>query len=318
MHELFISMHNRATMRDMAALVPELDDLAAFVVVGRTRNFRRAALELRISASGLSQRIRALEARLGVRLLNRTTRSVAPTEAGERLLRKLAPALQAVVDAADEARSLRDRPSGRLRINGPDPALRLVLAPMIGPFLARYPEVELEIVSESSLIDIVREGFDAGIRYEETLAQDMIAVPLGPPERTLLVAAPALARSRPPLRHPKELVGAPCIATRFRSGALLPWDFRKGRSRVRILPAGPLTALTIDVQLAAARDGVGYLKMLEGYVAADMAAGRLVPQLSEWCPHEPGPFLYYPGRRHPPPALAAFMAFVREWRTAHA
>jgi DNA-binding transcriptional LysR family regulator len=189
---------------------------------------------------------------------------------------------------------------------------------MVGPFLARYPEIELEIVSESSLIDIVREGFDAGIRYQETLAQDMIAVPLGAQERTVLVAAPALVRARPPLRHPKALADAPCIATRFRSGMLLPWEFRKGRARVRILPSGPLAASMIDVQLAAALQGIGYLKMLEGYVAADIAAGRLVPQLADWCPYEPGPFLYYPGRRHPPPALAAFVAFVRQWRATHA
>lgn len=302
----------------MSSHAGDLDDLAAFAVVGRTRNFRRAALELRMSASSLSQRVRDLETRLGVRLLHRTTRSVSPTEAGERLLRRLAPALQALGDAALEVRGLRDRPSGRLRLNGPEPALRHVLAPMVGAFLQRFPEIELEVVAESSLIDIVREGFDAGIRYEETLAQDMIAVPLGPSERTLLVAAPGFLRGRPPLRHPRDLVGAPCIATRFRSGALLPWEFRKGRRRLRILPSGPLTASSIEVQVAAACDGVGYLLTLEGNVRAALAAGRLVSLLDDWRPPEPGPFLYYPGRRQPPPALAAFIAFVREWNAAGA
>src|SRR6185369_11376877 len=157
----------------------DLRDLGAFVAVARLRNFRRAAVEQRMSASSLSQRMRDLEEQLGVRLLNRTTRSVAPTEAVERLLRRLAPALEDVAAAALDVRSMRDVPSGRLRINGPEPALRLVLAPMVGPFLKRYPEITMEIVTESSLIDIVSEGFDAGIRYEETLAQDMIAVSLG-------------------------------------------------------------------------------------------------------------------------------------------
>jgi DNA-binding transcriptional LysR family regulator len=292
----------------------DLDDLAAFAAVARTRNFRRAATALRISASGLSQRMRDLESRLGVRLLNRTTRSVAPTEAGERLLRRLAPALQEVEDATLEVRGMRDRPSGRLRINGPEPALRLVFAPMVGPFLTRYPEIELEVVAESSLIDIVREGFDAGIRYEETLAQDMIAVSLGRPERTVLVAAPSLLRSRPRMRHPKELAGAPCIVTRFRSGVVLPWDFRKGRHKVRIVPSGPLASSSIEVQVAAAIDGVGYLMMLEGHVQAALDARRLVRVLDDWCPESSGPFLYYPGRRQPPPALAALIAFVRERR----
>lgn len=313
MDALFTDTHNHVTTH-----ASDLDDLAAFAVVGRTRNFRRAAVELRMSASGLSQRIRELEARLGVRLLHRTTRSVSPTEAGDRLLRRLAPALQEVAEAALEVRGLRDRPSGRLRINGPEPALRHVLAPMVGPFLRRYPEIELEIVAESSLIDIVREGFDAGIRYEETLAQDMIAVPLGPRERTLLVAAPGFLRGRPPLVHPKALADAPCIVTRFRSGALLPWDFRKGRSTVRIAPRGPLSASSIEVQVQAACDGVGYLLTLEGNVRAALAAGRLVSLLEDWRPLEAGPFLYYPGRRQPPPALAAFVGFVREWNAAPA
>lgn len=296
----------------MTAHASDLDDLAAFAAVGRTRNFRRAAAQLRMSASGLSQRIRDLEARLGVRLLHRTTRSVAPTEAGERLLRRLAPALQAVADATVEVRSLSDRPSGRLRINGPEPALRHVLAPLVGPFLLRYPGIELDIVSESSLVDIVREGFDAGIRYEETLAQDMIAVSLGPPERALLVAAPDVVARLGLLEHPKALVGRPCLGTRFRSGVVLPWEFRKGRGSVRITPQGPLMALSIDVLVAAACDGAGYLLTHEGNVRGALAAGRLVSLLEDWRPYEPGPFLYYPGRRQLPPALAAFVAFVRE------
>lgn len=300
----------------MPAREDNLNDLAAFATVARTRHFRRAAVELGVSASGLSQRMRDLEARLGSRLLHRTTRSVSPTEAGERLLRKLAPALSELNDAVAEVRDLRDRPSGRLRINGPEPALRHALAPLVAPFLARCPEVSLEIVAESSLIDIVREGFDAGIRYEETLPRDMIAVALGPPERTLLVAAPAFLRGRAPLAHPKGLVGAPCIVTRFRSGYVLPWEFHKGRRRFRMIPAGPLTAAHVELQVTAAIGGVGYLMTFERNARAALDRGELVALLEDWCPPEPGPFLYYPGRRQPPPSLAAFVAFVRERRRA--
>jgi DNA-binding transcriptional LysR family regulator len=292
----------------------DLNDLAAFVAVARTRNFRRAAIELRMSASGLSQRMRDLEARLGVRLFNRTTRSVAPTEAGEKLLRRLAPALQDVAQATLEVRGMRDVPSGRLRINGPEPALRWVLAPMVAPFLKRYPEVSLEIIADSSLIDIVGAGYDAGIRYEETLAQDMIAVSLGPPERYALVASPAFLKSRKVPKTPKDLLGAPCIATRFRSGLLPPWEFRKNSRKVKIVPAGPLTSSHPELQVQAAVEGLGFLLTMEGYARAAIATGRLVSLLADWCPPFAGPYLYYPGRRQQPPSLAAFVAFVREWR----
>jgi DNA-binding transcriptional LysR family regulator len=296
----------------------DLRDLTAFVAVARQRNFRRAAIEQRMSASSLSQRMRDLEERLGVRLLNRTTRSVATTEAGERLLQRLAPALRDVMDATLDVRNMRDVPSGRLRINGPEPALRLVLTPMVAPFLKRYPQISLEIVADSSLIDIVREGFDAGIRYEETLAQDMVAVSLGPPERYLLVAAPRFLEGRKRLKSPKELLGEPCIVTRFRSGVQLPWEFRKGKRVVKIMPTGPLTASHPELQLQAAVDGVGYLMSLEGYAREAVARGQLVTLLDDWLPAFPGPFLYYPGRRQRPPSLTAFIAFIKEWRMQRA
>jgi DNA-binding transcriptional LysR family regulator len=292
----------------------DLRDLAAFVAVARARNFRRVATEQRISASSLSQRMRDLEERLGVRLLNRTTRSVAPTEAGERLLQRLAPALQDVVDATLDVRNMRDVPSGRLRINGPEPALRFVLAPMVAPFLKRYPEINLEIVADSSLIDIVSEGFDAGIRYEETLAKDMIAISLGPPERYALVAAPSFMKGRKPPRHPNALLDQPCIVTRFRSGVQPPWEFRKGTRAVRLTPPGPLTAAHPELQLRAAIDGLGYLMTLEGYAKDAIASRYLVTFLDDWIPTFPGPFLYYPSRRQQPPSLNAFIGFVQEWR----
>jgi DNA-binding transcriptional LysR family regulator len=294
----------------------DLRDLAAFVAVARQRNFRRAAVGQRMSASSLSQRMRGLEERLGVRLLNRTTRSVAPTEAGERLLQLLAAPLKDVSDATLVVRGMRDVPSGRLRINGPEPALRLVLAPMVAPFLKRYPEIRMEIVSDSSLIDIVSEGFDAGIRYEETLAQDMIAVSLGPPERYVLVAAPGFLEGRKRPRNPRELLGQPCIVTRFRSGVQAPWEFMKGKRPVRIMPTGPLAAAHPELQLQAAIDGLGFLMIMEGYARSGIASGRLVTLLDDWTATFPGPFLYYPGRRQQPPSLMAFVSFVKAWRSA--
>jgi DNA-binding transcriptional LysR family regulator len=296
----------------------DLNDLAAFAAVARTRNFRRAAIELQVSASGLSQRMRDLEARLGVRLLNRTTRSVAPTEAGERLLRRLLPALKDVTDATLDVRSMRDVPSGRLRINGPEPALRWVLAPMVAPFLLRYPDITMEIIADSSLIDIVSGGFDAGIRYEETLAQDMIAVPLGPPDRYALLASPAFLGTRKPLKTPQDLLGQPCIATRFRSGLQPPWEFRRNKRTLKILPTGPLISSHPELQIQAATDGLGYLMAMEGYAKAALDAGRLVRLLEDWCPAFPGPLLYYPGRRQQPPSLMAFVEFARNWRVQHA
>ena len=184
----------------------DLRDLDAFVAVARTRNFRRAALEQSVSVSSLSQRLRDMEQRLGVRLMNRTTRSVALTEAGELLLAGIGPALIDVGDALDRVRGLGDVPSGRLRINAPPPAIDLVLAPMVAPFLKAYPKVDLEIVSDSSFIDIVAAGFDAGVRYGEHLAQDMIAVSLGPQQRYAVVASPQYVAQHGRPKQPKDLL----------------------------------------------------------------------------------------------------------------
>src|SRR5216683_7709585 len=205
----------------------DLRDLEAFLAVARTRNFRRAAVEQRVSASSLSQRLRGMEERLGVRLMNRTTRSVALTEAGELLLARVAPAISDVSDALDRVRGLRDVPSGRLRINAPPPAIDLVLAPMVAPFLRRFPKVDLEIVAESSLIDIVDAGFDAGVRYGEHLAQDMIAVSLGPPQRYAVAASPQYVAQHGRPKQPKDLLDHACIRIRFGSGAMPDWEFEK-------------------------------------------------------------------------------------------
>jgi DNA-binding transcriptional LysR family regulator len=292
----------------------DLRDLDAFVAVARTRNFRRAALESRVSVSSLSQRLREMEERLGVRLMNRTTRSVALTEAGELLLARVGPALHDVGDALDQVRGLRDVPSGRLRINAPPPAIDLVLAPMVAPFLAQYPKVDLEIVGESSFIDIVAGGFDAGVRYGEHLAQDMIAVSLGEPQRYAVVASAQYVAQHGRPKHPKDLLDHGCIRTRFGSGAMLDWEFEKAGRVVKVAPPAKLIATDLGLALTAAHDGLGFWLTFEGYVRDALKSGALVSVLDDWCAPFPGPYLYYPSRRQPPPALAAFVAFVADWR----
>jgi DNA-binding transcriptional LysR family regulator len=293
---------------------PDLRNLAAFAAVARHRNFRRAARELAMSPAALSENLRALEEQLGVRLLNRTTRSVAPTEMGERLLARLAPALRDVADAVSDLSRRRNVPTGRLRINVPTPAVDYVLAAMAVPFLKQYPDIQLEIVETATLVDIVAEGFDAGVRYEENLARDMIALSLGPPQRFLVAASPEFldAHGRP--KTPADLVRAPCIVVRFPSGVILPWEFEKDGRKVQFVPQARLTTVHRGLMVQAAIDGVGYLMTFEDSVDEAVRAGRLEVVLDDWCPPFPGPFLYYPSRRHPPPPLAAFIQFVTEWR----
>ena len=292
----------------------DLRDLDAFTAVARTRNFRRAALDLHVSVSSLSQRLRGLEERLGVRLLNRTTRSVALTEAGEILLARVAPAMLDVASALDEVRGLRGMPSGRLRINAPPPAIDLVLAPMIAPFLAAFPQIDLEIVGDSSFVDIVAQGYDAGVRYGEHLAQDMIALPLGPPQRYAVVASPDYVARHGKPRHPKDVLDHRCIRVRFGNGMLLDWEFEKAGREMKVSPAAKLIVNYPGVAQRAARDGFGFWLTFEGYVREAIKSGALVSVLEDWCEPFPGPFLYYPSRRQVPPALAAFIAFVGEWR----
>jgi DNA-binding transcriptional LysR family regulator len=292
----------------------DLRDLEAFVAVARTRNFRRAAVESRVSVSSLSQRLRAMEERLGVRLMNRTTRSVALTEAGELLLARAGPAMHDVAGALDQVRGLRNVPAGRLRINVPPPAIDLVLAPMAAPFLRAYPQIDLEIVSDSSFVDIVATGFDAGVRYGEHLAQDMIAVSLGPPQRYSVVASAQYVAQHGRPKHPKDLLHHAAIRIRFGRGMILDWEFEKAGRVVKVAPSGKLIANYPGLARRAALDGAGFWLTFEGYVREDVKSGALVSVLDDWCAPFPGPFLYYPSRRQTPPALAAFVAFVAEWR----
>jgi DNA-binding transcriptional LysR family regulator len=289
-------------------------DLAAFVAIAHARNFRRAAREQGVSTSSLSQRLRDLEERLGVRLLNRTTRSVGLTEAGEALLSRAGPALAELGDALERVQGLREVPSGRLRINAPPPAVDLVLAPMIAPFLKAYPKIDLEIVAESSFVDIVGAGFDAGVRYGEHLAQDMIAVSLSPPQRYAVVASPRYVAQHGRPTQPKDLLDHPCIRNRFGSKAMLDWEFEKPGRIVKVSPPAKLIATYLGLAMRAALDGVGFWATFEDYVSGAVRSGALVSVLEDWLPPFPGPFLYYPSRRQPPPALAAFVSFVGEWR----
>lgn len=292
----------------------DLDALEAFAAIARHGNFRRAALERGVSPSTLSQTIRDLEAVLGVRLLNRTTRSVAVTESGAALLKALDPALSEIAEALRALRSSQASPAGTLRINAPEPAVELVIAPLVAEFLAAHPAVRLEVVGETGFIDIVARGFDAGVRWGEHLAQDMVAVPMGPPQRYVVAAAPAVLERYGRPQHPKDLLGKPCLQVRFPSGATPPWEFERKGEIVRIAPDGPLVANSSALLIRAAIDGLGFIATFDGYAAPHLAAGRLVGVLDDWCEPFPGPFLYYPSRRQTPAPLRAFVDFLQARR----
>jgi len=291
-----------------------LADLEAFAAVAQERSFRRAARLRGVSASTLSQAVRDLEGELGVRLLNRTTRSVLPTEAGQRLLERLLPALGEISSAIDGVHATEAEPAGLLRFNAPLPAIDLVLAPMIARFLERHPRVRMEVVSDSRRVDIVAEGFDAGIRWDEHLEQDMVAVPFGGLQSYVLVAAPAVIAAHGRPEHPRDLAAAPAIRQRFSSGVMFPWEFEKDGKIIRIDPPPRLVSTDIALQRRAALDGVGFWAAFDGYVREDIEEGRLVSVLEDWLPSFPGPSLYYPSRRHAPPPLRAFIAFIQEER----
>ncbi|HEY4133991.1 MAG TPA: LysR family transcriptional regulator [Alphaproteobacteria bacterium] len=293
---------------------PNLSDLELFVAIARTRSFRRAGMELGIAASTLSERLRALEERLGVRLLNRTTRSVSTTEAGAHLLERLTPALREISDAVGQLGDFSDSPTGMLRINAPGAATRIVLAPMIADFLRAYPQITVEIIAEDALVDIVAGGYDAGVRFGESVAQDMIAVPLGPPQRYAVVASPACVKAHGMPRKPQDLLTKPCIRHRFTSIAFLGWEFEKAGKTILIRPDALLITNDGAIERQAVLEGLGFLFTLEGFLREDVAAGRLVEVLRDWCPEFPGLFLYYPSRRHTPTALRAFIDFIQERR----
>jgi DNA-binding transcriptional LysR family regulator len=295
----------------MSASAPSLTDLQAFAAVARWRSFRRAAQELGVSPSALTHSLRALEARLGVRLLHRTTRSVAPTEAGERLLQQLSPALQALQGALDSLNPYRDEPQGTLRINAPRAARELVLAPLLHAFLHAHPGMRVELASEDALVDIVAAGYDAGVRFGERLQQDMVAVPLGPAQRFLVVGSPSfLARHGAPA-SPHALTTLPCVRIRFPAGHVYRWEFARDGETLEVEVDGPWATDDMRVMVQAAEAGLGLAYVYAQYAAEGLAQGRLQSVLEDWCPNIPGFYLYYPSRRLMPAGLRAFVDWVR-------
>ena len=293
----------------------DLGELSAFVSVARAGGFREAARATDGSASGLSEAVRRLETRLGVRLLNRTTRSVTLTEAGSSLLARLDPALHEIDAALDVINGFRDKPTGVLRLNVPMSAARLVLPSIVPRFLARYPEIRLEVVADESFIDVLAAGCDAGIRYEERLEQDMIAVPIGPRIQRMAAAASTayLDRHGRP-GHPRELPPGACIRSRFASGAMVRWVFERGEEAITIEPNGQLLVQiggALDLAIDAAVQGLGVVYLFEDWLAPYVAQGLLEPVLQPWWPQFSGPFLYYPGRKLVPAPLRAFVDFIR-------
>ncbi|TPK71954.1 LysR family transcriptional regulator [Mesorhizobium sp. B2-4-18] len=295
-------------------MATDLGDLQAFMVVARAGGFRQAARTTGFSASSLSETVRRLETGLGVRLLNRTTRSVAPTEAGARLLERLGPALGEVEAALDVVNGFRGRPAGTLRLNVPVVAAKLVLPRLLPPFLAAYPDIRVEVTAEDSFVDILASGCDAGIRYDERLEQDMIAVPIGPRrQRFATAAAPAYLDRRGRPGHPRDLLDHACLRGRFASGSMPPWDFERNGETVSVDPTGPLlvsTGTAMDLAVSVAVDGGGIVSLFEDWLRPYFVDGRLEPVLEPWWQEFSGPFLYYPGRRLTPAPLRAFIDFV--------
>ena len=295
----------------------EYGDLASFVAVAEALSFRRASVRLGLSPSALSHAIRELEARLGARLLNRTTRSVALTDAGQALFDRLRPAFTDIACAVEAVRGHHDQPSGTVRINLPKLAAHSVLASAFGRFARAYPEVRLEVTVDDGLTDIVAGGFDAGVRPGERLQRDMVAVRITPDLRTAVVGSPAYFATRSAPLTPENLQDHACINYRWSgSGALYRWPFAREGEAFDVQVEGPLTLNDTDLILAAALDGVGLACLLEDRVAPDVAAGRLVRVLEDWSPIFPGFFLYYAGRRQTPPALRALIDFLQTAKPA--
>ncbi|MES3151950.1 LysR family transcriptional regulator [Sphingomonas faeni] len=293
----------------------DLDDLAAFAAVARVRSFTRAAAELGLSPSALSHAMRSLEQRLGVRLLARTTRSVAPTAAGERLLRSLDPALAELARGLSALADWRGVPSGAIRLTTFGSAARMVLAPSLPGFLRAHPEISVEVIVEDRLVDLVAGGFDAGIRFGETVDRDMVAVPVGPALRTVVVGTPAYFATRPIPASPADLEAHNCVNYRLLGGGgLLPWEFEHEGRDIRFRPGGQLIVNDEVLAAATVRAGAGLGYMLEHDVAEEIADGRLIQVLDDWSPPFPGCYLYYPSRQVTP-ALRVLIDALR-WSAA--
>jgi DNA-binding transcriptional LysR family regulator len=288
------------------------NDLAAFAIVAKERSFTKAAAKLGVSQSALSQTIRNLEERLGLRLLTRTTRSVSPTEAGERLLRTVAPRFEEIEVELAALSELREKPAGTIRITaGEHPAIT-VLQPALAKLLPEYPDIDVEIIVDYGLTDIVAEGYDAGVRLGEQVAKDMIAVRVGPDMRMAVVGSPLYFDRCPQPEAPQDLTAHNCINIRLPTyGGIFPWEFEKNGRELKVRVEGQLVFNNISLRLSSALNGLGLAYMPEDLVLADIAEGRLIRVLTDWCAPFPGYHLYYPSRRHSSPAFALLIDALR-------
>ncbi|QTD31081.1 LysR family transcriptional regulator [Pseudomonas fluorescens] len=293
---------------------PSTADLSIFLCIAQHLNFSRAAVDLGLTPSALSHSLRALENRLGVRLFNRTTRSVALTEAGERLYARLKPAFRDIEDALEDLNHFRDKPSGNLRITSGRQACELVLLPIASEFLKIYPDIRLEVVESDALLDIVAAGFDAGVRFGNRLEADMVSLPIGPNLRSVVVGSPGFFERHPAPQKPEDLHALPCIRHRFPSGSMYRWEFERGGIEQEIEVNGPLTLGDVSLMIGPALQGLGLAYVFEDMAREHLASGRLVQVLADWCPYYPGLHLYYPSRRHVPAPLKAFIDFARNAR----
>jgi DNA-binding transcriptional LysR family regulator len=289
-----------------------IDDLAAFLAVARARSFTRAAAKLGVSQSALSHTIRGLEERLGVRLLTRTTRSVAPTEAGERLVRTVGPRLEEIDAELAALTELREKPAGSIRITTGEHSAEAILWPALAKLLPRYPDIKVELIIDYGLTDIVAERYDAGVRLGEQVAKDMIAVRIGPDFRMAVVGAPSYFARRPRPKTPQELTVHDCINIRLPTyGGIYAWEFEKRGRGLKVRVEGQLLFNNTALRLKAALAGLGLAYLPDDQVEKHLADGRLIRVLTDWCPPFPGYHLYYPSRRQPAPAFALLVEALR-------
>ena len=290
----------------------EFAEMVAFVAVAERRSFAKAAADLRLARSTISQNLRALEERLGVRLLNRTTRSVSLTEAGERLLARVGPALGELRAADEEIKDLRRSPAGTLRLVVQPPVASLLIGPILGRFLESHPNIRLDVSVVKMPADIVKDGFDAGIRFGEQIERDMIAMRVMGEGRFLVVASPKYLKRHPAPKTPKDLRDHNCIRNRLPNGAIFGWEFHKGARNIQANVEGTLIVDDIDLSIRAVLDGIGLAYLLFDYVALDIAKGRLVPLLEDWSPRLSGFYLYYSSRRQVTAPLRALIDFLKD------
>ena len=296
---------------------PAVSELNAFVTVARTRNFRAAAKELNVSASALSHAISAMEARLDTRLLSRTTRSVSLTAAGEQFLGRVGPALREITGAIVELHEHRDTPRGLVRINASELAGEQFVSKVLPSLTSLLPDIELEVTADDRVIDIVAQGYDAGVRLSDMVPGDMISVPLGGDQRHVVVASPKFIRETGTIGHPADLRSRPCVRHRLPSGAITRWEFERHGELSILDPQGPLTFDSYRLGIAAALGAAGLAYVNEWAVADCLADGRLVSVLDEWCPSYRGLSLYYPSRQHMPAAFKALISMLRAQARTH-